>query len=1098
MRTNFAKYFSGTGLWRRAIGVAILTALARHSVHAAEPDSVEFFEKKIRPVLIAECVDCHNADKQKGGLRLDHREGWKKGGDSGASIVPGDINGSLLLRSIRHEEEDLKMPSKAPKLDAAVIADFEAWVKMGAPDPREEPSKTAQSEGNSGAKWEQLLAMRRTWWSLQPVRSVEVPNVAGGPVHPVDRFLRLKQAEKGIAPVGPAAASAVLRRLSYVLTGLPPEPEQALRFEAEYTADPAHAVETAVDGFLASARFGEHWARHWMDLMRYTETHGSETDQPLPMAWQYRDYLVRAFNQNVPLDDLIREHLAGDILPKPRLSADGLNESSVGPAHFRMVEHGENAVDTREDQVRVLENQIDVVSKAFQGMTVACAKCHDHKFDAISQRDYYALQGVFASVHLGQRVIATPAHLNRLNGALEKAQEALRQGLAKEWLKAAEHLRAEFPETFEQDDGWKQALSEAQKEPAHPLHAWLEIKNENLPQQWEALRKKSEAEQAAIKESNTNHFKKVWDFREGQAEGWLRSGAGLEQKPEAGRFGVSQSGDRLLEGLYPPALLSHWFSSRQHGIMISPAFTIETGRISVRAFGFDGLVRLVTDNYAVARRFNSKAVLLEEKDGWHMLNDKELTDPDRRKGQLARLEFVTREDSSIPVQNLKPRDPNSKPASKSEPVEDSFFGVAEIVFHNRKNNEVPKLETSGLRLLLQKKAPASRAELAGLYSEVLREAIDAWSRHSATEDQVAYLNAFLSPGLLPVHLSEMASLQPMVERYRALHREVPQPRRAPGPLELEASDAPLLTRGDHKSPADLVPRGYLEVLGKGPFQTQQSGRLELAEQIASPQNPLTARVMANRIWHWVYGAGIVSTVDNFGRMGEQPSHPELLEYLAARLVQKDWSLKEGLRFLLTTETFRSSSKPSLEAQTKDPANQWLTHMRVRRLEAESIRDSLLQVSGGLVEKAGGPGVGEADMSSRSVYLAVSRSKLNSFLGVFDAPRPFTTFGRRDITTVPAQSLTLLNGPFATKCADLWSARVIRTSTSKVAEERLDSMFLSAFARLPTQAEARVLLDVLERLRTESQDAASPTKADSTAWGHLAHTLINLKEFIYLP
>jgi hypothetical protein len=256
--------------------------------------------------------------------------------------------------------------------------------------------------------------------------------------------------------------------------------------------------------------------------------------------------------------------------------------------------------------------------------------------------------------------------------------------------------------------------------------------------------------------------------------------------------------------------------------------------------------------------------------------------------------------------------------------------------------------------------------------------------------------------------------------------------------------------------------------------------------------------MANRIWHWAYGVGIVPTVDNFGRMGEQPSHPELLEYLAARLVKKDWSLKEALRFLLTTETFRSSSKPSLEAQTKDPANQWLTHMRVRRLEAESIRDSLLRVSGGLAEKAGGPGVGEADMSSRSVYLGVHRTRLNPFLGVFDAPQPFTTFGRRDITTVPAQSLTLLNGPFAAKCADLWSARVIKPSSSKVPQERLDSMFLSAFARRPTQAETRALLDVLERLRTESQDAASPTKAEAEAWGHLAHTLMNLKEFIYLP
>ena len=1096
MNPKVPQTFPSAELWLMPFAVAILGAVASLDLHAAAPDGVEFFENKIRPVLVAECVDCHNAEKQKGGLRLDYRAAWQKGGDSGAAIVPGDPKGSLLLRSIRHEEEDLKMPSKAPKLDAAVIADFEAWVSMGAPDPREESPKSAQS----GSKWEQLLAMRRTWWSLQPVRSVDAPTAAhaGGAVHPVDRFLRVKQAEKGLVPAEPAVASAVLRRLSYVLTGLPPEPEQALRFEGEYAANPARAVETAVDGFLSSTRFGEHWARHWMDLMRYSESHGSETDKPLPMAWRYRDYLVRAFNQNVPLDALIREHLAGDLLPNPRVSPDGLNESSAGPAHFRMVEHGENAVDTREDQVRVLDNQIDVVSKAFQGMTVACARCHDHKFDAISQRDYYALQGVFASGHLGQRVLDTPEHLNRSNAALSLALEEVRKGIAREWLKAGEHLFDAIPDTLEQEDGWKQAFSDAQKDPAHPLRAWSLLAAENLPQQWEALRNTVETEQAALKKSNAVHFKKAWDFRQGQAEGWLRSGAGLEQRPEPGRFSVSESGDRILESLYPPALMSHWFSPRQHGVLVSPAFTIETGRISVRAFGFDGLVRLVPDNYAVANRFHSKSVLSKEKDGWQMLGDGELRNPDLRKGQRARLEFVTREDSSIVLAKAKRRGPNLNSGGQVGRSSGSFFGVAEIVFHNRPNNEVPKLESSGLRLLLQKNAPSTREQLAGVYSEVLRETVEAWTRHAASEDQAAFLNAFLIPGLLPVHVSNIPALGPLVERYRALHREVPEPRRAPGVHELEPSDAPLLTRGDHKSPAESVPRGYLEVLGQGPYQTRQSGRLELAQQITSPQNPLTARVLANRIWHWVYGVGIVPTVDNFGRMGEPPSHPELLEYLAARLVEKDWSLKEGLRFLLTTETFRTSSRPSSEAHKSDPANQWLSHMRVRRLEAEAIRDSLLRLSGGLAEKHSGPGAAETNMQSRSVYLAVSRARPSPFLGVFDAPQPFTTFGRRDVTTVPAQSLTLLNGPFATRCAVLWKERVFKSSSPKAAGERLESMFLSALARKPTPSEARVLLDVLERWSAESKDAASPTKAEYEAWGHLAHTLINLKEFIYLP
>jgi hypothetical protein len=257
--------------------------------------------------------------------------------------------------------------------------------------------------------------------------------------------------------------------------------------------------------------------------------------------------------------------------------------------------------------------------------------------------------------------------------------------------------------------------------------------------------------------------------------------------------------------------------------------------------------------------------------------------------------------------------------------------------------------------------------------------------------------------------------------------------------------------------------------------------------------------MANRIWHWVYGVGIVPTVDNFGRMGEKPTHPELLEYLAGRLVEKGWSLKEGLRFLLSTETFRSSSLPSLEAQKTDPANQWLSHMRVRRLEAESIRDSLLQLSGYLETNPGEPSeiYVDGNMKKRSLYLAVRRAHLSQFLGVFDAPQPFTTFGRRDVTTVPAQSLTLLNGPLAARCADLWEKQI--AVQKKNPQERLEWMFTSAFARKPTESESRVLLDFLGRSREELSGPASPAvQMERQAWSHLAHALINLKEFIYIP
>jgi hypothetical protein len=976
------------------------------------------------------------------------------------------------------------MPSKAPKLDLAVIADFEAWVKMGAPDPRDTPAKP----GESGSKWTQLLALRRGWWSLQPFRAPQLPTPKRpGVAHPVDRFLVAKMEEKGLSQAGPADARTLLRRMSFVLTGLAPTPSQVAAFVPAYEADPAKAVEQAVEGYLASERFGEHWARHWMDLMRYSESHGSELDETLPNAWQYRDYLVRGFNKDVPLDALIREHLAGDLLPEPRVGSGGLNESIVGPAHFRMVEHGANAVDTRDDQVRVLDNQIDVVSKAFQGMTVACARCHDHKFDAISQRDYYALQGVFASMHLGQVTLDQPGHLQKESPVLEQTHERIRRGLATYWLQALERLPEWLSREMTQEDDRKQALVEAAKDPAHAFHAWVKLSPETaaFATRWESLLARVEKEIAAIRKHNADNFEPAWDFRGGESAGWRRSGPGLGLQPEAGWFQVLPDGDRVLGELYPPALLSHRFSSKQQGMLVSPSFTVgKTRRVSVRALGSNALVRVIPDNYAVAKRFDAKAVLQSEREKWVVL------DPTRREGNQARLEFATEDDIGVLGFEMKPR--------KKWEKDRSFFGVAEVVFHKTDSGAVPRRDADPMRLLAENGAPGSAIELAERYGQVLKQSIEAWRDHRLSESQWSFLNAFVRAGFFPVTLSELPELKPLVAEYRASENRVAVPVRAPGVYDMAGQDAPLLERGDHKQPKAPVPRGYLEVLGKGPFRSPGSGRLELAEQIASAENPLTARVMANRIWHWVYGVGIVPTVDNFGRMGEKPTHPELLEYLASRLVEKGWSLKEMLRFLMSSETFRAGSQPPPGADAVDPANQWLSHMRVRRLDAESIRDSLLQVSGSMVDKLGGPSLGEAEMTRRGIYLQVRRAAPNAFLGVFDAPIPFTTFGKRDVTNVPAQSLTLLNGVFATRCAAAWAGRLLLTTPDATPEARIEAMFLSAFARPPRPEETRALLECLGRLRKETPGAADPKKGELEAWSHLAHVLFNLKEFIYLP
>ncbi len=329
--------------------VLAILALGTSSLAAADlkPADVEFFESRIRPVLVAECYECHDAKKQKGDLRLDYRDGLLKGGEEGAAIVPGDARKSLLIQSMDHSHETLQMPKKRPKLDAKIVADFVEWVNRGAPDPR-----VKTPEDSITPAWSDLLQVRKSWWSFQPVASPAVP--AGKAASPIDRFLDAKLAAAGIMPSAAADKATLLRRATYVLTGLPPSPAEIAAFEADASPE---AYAKVVDRLLASPRYGEHFARHWMDLVRYADTHGSEGDPAIPQAWRYRDYLIRAFNTDVPYDKFVREQLAGDLLPDPRVNAaEGLNESALGTGHFRMIEHGYQPVDTIEKCAVMTDN----------------------------------------------------------------------------------------------------------------------------------------------------------------------------------------------------------------------------------------------------------------------------------------------------------------------------------------------------------------------------------------------------------------------------------------------------------------------------------------------------------------------------------------------------------------------------------------------------------------------------------------------------------------------------------------------------------------------------------------------------------------------
>ncbi len=404
----------------------IVLCFTAHSFACAD-DGIEFFEKKIRPVLVKHCYECHSAasDEAKGELVLDYRDGLRGGGESGAAIVPGKPQESLLLEALRHES--FEMPPKK-KLPAAVIADFEQWIRLGAVDPRD---KTPSRTDVAASRWKAQLVERSQWWSLQPLKNESLPEVhaADWSKEPVDRFVRSALDEAGLLPAKGAQPEILLRRLAFVLTGLPPKPGQIRPFAEAFAGDAEAALDQLVDDLLASPHFGERFARHWMDVVRYTDTFGYEWDNPAKGSWEYRDYLIRAFNQDIGFDQLIREQIAGDLLAAPRINQEaGVNESLIGPMFYHMGEHrhGDSLVFNGVHQ-EMVNNKIDAFSKAFLAMTVACARCHDHKLDAISQTDYYALAGVFMSPRWTARSIdvlgkndAAIEELIRLRGEIQK------------------------------------------------------------------------------------------------------------------------------------------------------------------------------------------------------------------------------------------------------------------------------------------------------------------------------------------------------------------------------------------------------------------------------------------------------------------------------------------------------------------------------------------------------------------------------------------------------------------------------------------------------------------------------------------------------
>jgi hypothetical protein len=1048
----------------------LVAACGAHLLADDRPEQIEFFETRIRPVLAQDCYECHSSQGEAdGGLILDHRQGLLTGGDRGPAIVPGKPGESLLIQAIRHDIEDLEMPSAAPKLDEAIIRDFEKWIRMGAPDPRDQPPTDAELAADTD--WSAVMQRRMSWWSFQPIGDPSLPAI-NAVEHPIDRFIRNRLAGTELKPAEPAEPQILLRRLTFALTGLPPTEEQLNKFLQQ--SDRTVAVDQLIDELLDSPHFGERWARHWMDWIRYAESHGSEGDPRIENAYLYRDYLIRALNDDIPYDQLVREHVAGDQLAEPRLNHElAINESLVGTAHWRMVFHGFAPTDALDEKVRFTDDQINVFSKAFLGLTVSCARCHNHKFDAISQADYYALFGILGSTRPGRSAVDLPAKQNTNVLELAELKPKIRYALAGDWLGAADELASRLSSD---KDLWKNA--EQLFSPMHLLHSVKRDVSESksFAGAWQERVREWEVDQESLAAYRRAEYPFKADF-----SNWYREGIGLNGQPsEAGEFSIRPEGDDALLGIYPAGVYSHLVSQKHPARFASPDFRL-TGKNTLWlrvTGGGSAMARYVVQDYP--RNGTVYPVKELKNDGWQW--------------QRFNVDYWDGDDIHIELSAARDAPLLTKGSDQS------WFGITDAVLVPE--GATPPVEPRDflgpLFAAAKETPPESLEDLEAIYIKALKDSVKAWKEGEVDDGEASFLNACLQDGLLPNKLQQLGASKALIERYRALENAIPIPTRVPTLAEWRAQDQPLFDRGNHKKPLEPVSRRFLEAIDAEPYDTALSGRLELAEDLLRDDNPFTRRVIVNRVWHHLFGRGIVPSVDNFGRMGEKPSHPELLDYLANRFVEEGWSIKQLIRLIVTSQTWQQDSTPSPTAREIDPENQLLSHFNVRRLDAESIRDSLLMAADNLERRLYGPPV-DGRANRRSVYVAVLRNRLDPFLSTFDAPVPFSTKGRRDVTTVPAQSLALFNDPFvldqARRAASSAGERdeFIRTTWRRLLGRDPSSLEQTQAGRLVESLQSRYAEHARQRLALQTQIAEQQREVNAIQNGVRSQLLEAMEE-----
>jgi cytochrome c553 len=920
--------------------IAALLAVLCIPLHADASSDTAFFEAKIRPLLLERCIECHGEKKQKGGLRLDSKAAWQKGGENGAALVPGDPDASLLVKAVRRGDRELQMPPKHPLAAEEVLA-LEQWVKDGAPDTRNSPAERAPLKAPG-------IEDGRNHWAFQPVSHPAPPATPNDRWSrtDLDRFVFERLRRAGLQPSPRADKRSLLRRATFDLIGLPPSQSEVDTFEADNAPD---AFAKAVDRLLASHHYGEQWARHWLDIARYSDTKGyvfGREEKRFVHAWPYRDWVVHSLNSDLPYDRFLLLQIAAEQL---------VPENSPDLAALGFLTLGRRFLGVTHD---IIDDRIDVLMRGTQGLTAACARCHDHKFDPIPTRDYYALYGVFQSCE--ERVVPCeegsklpPAFVNEDAARRLKLRTALtlrREEQSKRTRSTiAEHLLAQLELEKYPEETFDQIISPADINPG-------------IVRRWQSFLRE--------REHSADNVFAAW-----------RVYSIIPPKDFA------QRAPQIHQALTASA-------SRQLHPSVAEAFRTAPGDIK-----------------EVAQRY---AILFASVDKeWNELLKK---DP-----QAASL-----------------------PNPSSEALRQILYGPEGPCF-------VPDEHISNIERFFP--TPVVE-ELWKLHGEV-----DRWLIQSAEA---------------PAHATILAD------------RATP-------------SSPRVFKRGNPLQKGETVPRQFLAVLSPAarvPF-SNGSGRLELARAIASPNNPLTARVLVNRVWTHHFGRGLVPTTSDFGTRAEPPTHPELLDWLATRFIAQGWSLKQLHREIMLSAAYQQSSRTDsgspacAKALEQDADNRLLWRMSPRRLSFEQMRDAWLAATGELDRRVGGKAVElfSANNNRRTLYAYIDRERLPDVLRVFDFANPDLSIPQRTDTVVPQQALFAMNHPFILARSTVLAALAEKRANDPAG--RLAVLTSALFQRPPSPEEDAAALQLVESA------SAPPGQSAAKPWAQLAQALMLTNEFLFL-